>query len=183
MMKRVISAGLLGAVVLMAWTLIVNGVLRFQASIDMKQISAERQVYEVLKEHITDPGRYVCNPELTSDGRFPNEEPVFSVLYSGRGHESAGGLMFVGLAVFILAPMISAWMLSQMSERIKSSYARKLLFFVAIGLLFALFGDLMRFGIGSYPLKDVTAFAINHIVVWTLVGLVEAWRIQPQRSE
>jgi hypothetical protein len=180
--KKVIGAGLLGGVVLMVWMFVVNGVLGFQSRIDMKKIPAERQVYETLKEHIVDPGRYILNPGLSSDGRFPSKEPVFSVLYSGMGHESAGGLMLVGLAVFFLAPMIGAWMLSLTSERVKSSYTRKVLFFVAIGLLFALFSDLMSFGIGNYPIKDAVAHAVNHIIVWTLVGLVVAWRIRP-RSE
>lgn len=182
MMKRVIVAGVLGGVVLMVWTFVVNGVLGFQAGIDMKRIPAERQVYELLEEHIADPGRYIFNPEVTPEERFPDGQPVFSVLYSGMGHESAGGLMWVGLMVFLLAPMIGAWMLTQTSERVKSSYGRKVLFFVAIGLLLALFGDLPRFGIGGYPAKDAIAFAMNHIVVWTLVGLVVAWRIQPQKA-
>lgn len=182
-MKKVVSAGFLGAIVMMVWTLAANGIFRFQNRIDMKQIAAERQVYEVLKENIVDPGRYICNPELNSEGRFPNESPVFSIIYSGMGHGSAGSLMLVGLVVFLLTPMIGSWMLSQTSDRIKSSYARKLLFFAAIGLLFSLFGDLTRFGIGSYPLKDAIALAVNHIVSWTLVGLVVAWRIQPQRTD
>jgi len=71
MRKKVISAGLLGGVVLIAWTFVVNGILGFQARIEMKQIAAERVVYETLKEHIVDPGRYICNPELTAEGRFP----------------------------------------------------------------------------------------------------------------
>ena len=162
----------------MVWTFVVNGILRFQANIDMKRIPAEREVYELLKEHIADPGRYIFNPEVTPEGRFPDGQPVFSVLYGGTGHESAGGLMWVGLAVFLLSPMIGAWMLTQTSERVKSSYGRKVLFFVAIGLLLALFGDLTRFGIGSYPAKDAIAFAVNHVVAWTLVGLVVAWRIR-----
>jgi hypothetical protein len=183
MLKKVIVAGLLGGVVLIVWTFVVNGLLRFEAGINMKQIPAERQVYEMLKEHITEPGRYVCNPELTSEGRFPNEEPVFSVLYGGMGHESAGEHMLVGLVVFLLSPIIAAWMLSQTSARVMSGYCRKVLFFVAIGFLFAIFGDLTSFGIGGYPAKDVVLLAANDIVVWTLVGLVVAWRIKPGRAD
>ena len=181
MSKRVASAGILGGVVLIVWTFVVNGILGFQASIDMKRIAAERQVYETLREHIVDPGRYICNPEVTPEGRFPDGEPVFSVLYGGVGHESAGALMVVGLMVFLLAPIIAAWMLSQTSERVVASYPRKVLFFVAIGLLFALFIDLTNFGIGRYPINNAVILAMNHIVVWTLVGLVIAWRFKPER--
>lgn len=182
MLKKVVGAGLLGGVVLMVWTFVVNGIFGFQASVDMKPIPAERQVYEALRKHIVSPGRYICNPDVTAEGRFPSEEPVFSVLYGGMGHDSAGGLMVVGLVLFLLAPMIGAWMLLQTSDRFMASYPRKILFFVAIGLLFAVFGDLTNFGIGSYPVEDAIKLATNDIIAWTLVGLVVAWRIKPERT-
>jgi hypothetical protein len=122
--------------------------------------------------------RYIVNPELTPERRFPEGEPVFSVLYGGVGHEAAGGFMLVGLVVFFLAPIIAAWMLSQTSTRVLASFPRKVLFFVAIGALFVVFADMTDFGIGSYPARDAILFAINHIVVWTLVGLVVAWRVK-----
>jgi hypothetical protein len=180
MVKRVITAGVFGWVVLMAWTIIVNGIFGFQARIDMKRIPAERQVYETLREHIVEPGRYVFNPELTAERRFLEGEPVFSVMYGGVGHEAAGGEMLFGLVVFLLAPIIGAWMLSQTTGKVMGSYPRKVLFIFAIGLLVALFADLTNFGIGSYPAKDAILLAINHIIVWTLVGLVVAWRIKPE---
>jgi len=179
-MKRVVVAGVMGSVALIVWTFVVNGILGFQARIDMKQIPAEREVYETLKAHIVEPGRYVCNPGLTAERRFPEGEPVFSVLYGGVGHEAAGGLMLVGLGVFLLAPIVAAWMLSQASTRVLSSYPRKVLFFAGIGLLFALFTDLTSFGIGDYPVGDAILLASNHLIVWTLIGLVVAWRMQPE---
>jgi len=91
--------------------------------------------------------------------------------------------MRVGLVMFFIAPIIGAWMLSQTSTRVMSSYPRKVLFFVAIGLLFAIFTDLTNFGIGGYPVKDAIVLAINHIIVWTLVGLVAAWRIRAERTD
>jgi hypothetical protein len=181
-MRRVLTAGLLGGIVLIAWTFVVNGILGFQASVDMKPMPAERQVYEILREHIVEPGRYICNPEVTSKGLFPSEEPVFSVLYGGVGHEAAGGLMLVGLAVFFAAPMIGAWMLSQTSESVKSSYPRKVLFFVAIGLLFAAFSSLTNFGIGRYPFHDALLLAANQMITWALVGLVVARWIQIEKG-
>jgi len=166
----------------MVWTFVVNGIFRFQVSIEMKTITAERQVYETLKEHIVEPGRYACNPALTSDWRFPDGEPVFSVLYGGMGHESAGGLMLFGFVLFLLGPTIGAWMLSQTSERVMASYPRRVLFFTAIGLLFAVFSDLSDFGIGSYPLKDALILAIHDVLIWTFVGLVVAWRMKPEQA-
>lgn len=182
-MKNVIGAGLLGGVVLILWTFVANGVFGFQSRIDMRQLSAEAQVYETLKEHIRIPGRYTVNPQLTAEGRFPDGEPVFSVLYGGVGHEAAGSLMLLGLVLFLLTPVIGAWMLSQTSVRVLSSYGRKVLFFTAIGLLFAIYGDLTSYGIGNYPLNGALAFAAYHMVTWTLVGLAVAWRIRPRQAD
>ncbi|MFB0519210.1 MAG: hypothetical protein ACETWC_08015, partial [Acidobacteriota bacterium] len=161
------------------WTFLVNGIFRFKANMDMKQIPNERQVYEVLKENIVEPGRYACNPELTSERRLIEGEPVFSILYGGVGHEAAGSLMLFGLVVFLLAPMIATWLLSQTSEKILSSYLKKVLFFTGIGLLFAIFADLTNFGIGNYPLSDAFILAIHDIILWTVIGLVVAWRLKP----
>ncbi|MBM3790733.1 MAG: hypothetical protein FJW35_10355 [Acidobacteria bacterium] len=182
MSKKVIFAGVLGWVVLTAWAFVVDGLLGFRSSIEMKQTPAERLVYEVLREHIVDPGRYAINPEVTPERRYPGGEPVFSVLYGGVGHEAAGGLMLVGLFVGLAAAMIAAWLLSQASERILSSYPRKVLFFTAIGLLLALFADLMSMGIGDYPARDALLRAVYHIVEWTLVGLAAAAIIKPARK-
>jgi hypothetical protein len=181
-MKKVITAGLFGGVALMVWTFVVNGILRFQVNINMKTIPAERQVYETLKEHIVEPGRYACNPALTSDWRFPDGEPVFSVFYGGMGHEAAGSLMLVGLVLFFLGPTIGAWMLSQASESVLCSYPRKVLFFTAIGVLVAVFCDLSNFGIGGYPLKDALILAGHDVLIWTFAGLVVAWRMKPERG-
>ena len=75
-MKRVVIPGLLGGIVLVVWTFVVSGLLRFNSAIEMNQVPNERLVYEVLKEHVVEPGRYVCNPEVTATG-FPAGEPVY----------------------------------------------------------------------------------------------------------
>lgn len=182
MSKKVVFAGILGGIALMICTFVVNGIFRFNVNINMKEIAAERIVYETLKENIVEPGRYICNPQLTSEGRFPEGEPVFSILYGGMGHESSGSFMLIGLVVYILTPMIGAWMLSRTSMDFLKSYSKKVMFFIVIGLLIALFTDLMRYGIGDYPLGDVLLLAINHVLTWTVVGLVVGWRIKPEKS-
>ena len=88
MLKKVIIAGFLGGLTLMIWVFLINGIFGFRNRIDMKQVPNERQVYELLKHNIVEPGRYLCNPEMTSSNTFPDNEPVFSILYGGMGHES-----------------------------------------------------------------------------------------------
>jgi hypothetical protein len=88
--------------------------------------------------------------------------------------------MLFQFAIFLVTPMIAAWMLSLTSQQVLSNYPRKVLFFTGIGLLFALFCDLMKFGIGGYPLQDALLLAAHDIVLWTLVGMVVAWRLRPE---
>lgn len=180
MLRKAIVAGLLGGVVLLAWTFVLNGVFGFRKSIDMKPIPDERQVYQVLRASIVAPGRYIANPQPSASGTFPDEEPVFGIHYSGLGHGSAGEVMLSQLPVFFLAPVIGAWMLSLASRRVLASYPRKVLFFAAIGLLQAIYGELMSFGIDGYPLLDALVLAAYGIISWTLAGLVVAWRLQPE---
>ena len=182
MIKKIFIAGILGGITLMILTFLVNGLMRFNVSINMKQIGEEQQVYEILRETIVEPGRYVCNPQVTSAERYPEGEPVFSILYGGVGHEAAGSLMLIGLFIYILSPIIGAWLLSQTSDKVLNSYGKKVLFFAAIGLLIALFSDLTRYGIGDYPLGDALILGINHIITWTLVGLVIAWVMKPKET-
>ncbi|MBN2070138.1 MAG: hypothetical protein JW814_01675 [Candidatus Krumholzibacteriota bacterium] len=182
MIKRVIVSGLLGTLALIILTVLVNGIFGLKSRLDMRPIQNERLVYELLKEEITEPGRYICNPAGNPQTGFPPGEPVFSILYSGFGHEAAGRMMIFGLVLFLLAPMIAASMLSQASERVLSSYWRKVLFFVGIGLLFAVFGDMTRYGIGEYPLKEALTVAGYHILAWTLTGMAVAWRMRPEKD-
>jgi len=179
MLGRVIAPGLLGAVVLILWTFLLNGVFGFKSRMDMKAVPDERAVHEFLRAHIVEPGGYACNPALTSAGRFPDSDPVYSIRYSGLGHGAAGREMLVGLLGFIVAPVIGAWMLSGASEKVLASYPRKVLFFVALGVLVALVADLPRYGIGGYGMISTLLFMAYDLAAWTLVGLVVAWRMRP----
>ena len=181
MVKKVVVAGLLGGLVLIGWTFVVNGIFGFRFALDMNQVENERLVYEVLKHNITEPGRYIFNPEPTATG-FPPDEPVFSAMYGGVGHEAAGMLSLVQLAIGFIVPTIAAWMLSLTSRRVLSSYPRKVLFFAAIGLLFGLFAHLTNFGIGNYPLSSALILFFHEIALWVVMGLVVASQINPPES-
>ena len=179
MIKKVFIAGLTGWIVLVAWGFIVNGIIDVSSCFNENTVETERQVYQVLQEHVIEPGRYIVNPETTAEQRFPEGAPVFSILYGGVGHESAGNMMLAKLASGFLVVLIAAWMLSVTSDRVLASYPRKVMFFFAIGLLFALFTDIGSYGIGGYPSRDAAMIAVNHIAMWMAVGLVVAWRLKP----
>ena len=182
MFRRVILPGIAGGIVLIVWTMLVNGIFGFGSRINMKRIPDERIVYEVLKEQVTEPGRYVCNPEVIPERGFPENEPVFSVLYGGVGHEAAGRFMLLSLPIFFIAPIIVAWMLSVTSVRILSRYINKVLFIAAVGLFLALYVRLSDYGIGGYPAGDALLLALHDLVLWTVIGAVMGRMIRPARG-
>jgi hypothetical protein len=177
--KRVILAGLLGGVVLVVWFVIVDGFVGFKRGIEMNQLADERAVYAFLVEHVPEPGRYVCNPEISPDRGFPGDDPVFAVQYSGLGHADAGQEMLVGLVVMLLTPVVGAWLLSNASSRILSRYGSRLLFFSAIGVVFTLFGVMARFGLARYPLGDAVVLSVHDLLAWVVAGLVIARFVRP----
>ena len=179
MLKKVIIAGFLGGLTLMIWLFIVNGIFGFRNRLDMKQVPDERQVYEMLKRNIVEPGRYICNPELTPEGTFQQNVPVFGILYGGVGHEAAGMQLILEFILAILTATTGAWLLSLTSEKTITNYWRKVFFFTILGGLIAIYSSINNFGIGGYPVKDALILAIHTIIVWTVVGLVVAWRIKP----
>lgn len=181
MLRKVLIAGVLGAVVMTVWAFVVNGMFWFTKNIAMKEVPDERAVYEVLKKNIVAPGRYVCNPAIVPPGVFPLNEPVFGITYSGTGHETAGREQIRGLVIEFLSVLMAAWMLSVTSNQILSTYFRRVLFFTVIGLLFAVFSDLQKAGISAYPMHDALLWAAYDLATWMVVGLVVALVIKPAR--
>jgi hypothetical protein len=180
MQKKVIISGLVGAIVLLIWTFVVNGILGFNVRFNMKQVPNEREVYAMLKATISEPGRYLCNPALTPDGRYPESEPVFGIYYSGVGHEAAGVGMIFGLFEFLITPLLGAWMLSRTSDLYRSRSLNRVMFFIAIGLLLAITGDLHSFGIGGSPLNLALLFTARTLVTWAILGVVIAPFMRPK---
>jgi hypothetical protein len=176
--RKVIVSGVLGAVVLMLWTVLVNGVLGFRSRLDMKQVPDERRVYEVLKETVTAPGRYTCNPPPDAAGSFPGGQPVFGILYGGVGHEAAGRLALKDLVVALLVPLGAAWLLSLTSGRVLASFRRRVGFVAGIGALVALYSDLSHVGIAGYPTGDALLLAAHSVATWTVMGLAVAWKMR-----
>jgi hypothetical protein len=180
MLKNILLAGLLGGFILFSWSFVVNGIFGFNRRIALNRIPDEARVYEVLKESLPEPGRYVCNPPVRSALGFPSDEPVFSIYYSGIGHGSAGRLFLMRIVIAFVVPLIAAAMLSAASNRVLSSYGHKVAFFVALGLLFAVFRDLTSFGIDGYPLYEALLLCGYSVATWTVVGLATVWLVRPE---
>lgn len=179
MFRRVLLSGLCGGVVTILFMIVVNGLLGFQARIDMNRLTNEPEVYEVLKKNVTEAGRYAVNPQLTASGRFPDGEPVFSVMYGGVGHEAAGSQALVQLPIFFLLPLLASWLLAHADRDLLASYPRKLVFYATVGLMIAIASRLTHFGIGGYPAHDAVALALFELVTWIAAGVVMAAIVKP----
>ena len=175
MVKNVFWAGLLGALTMLAFSFVVNGMFGLNTRLNMKRLPGEREIYEVLKKEVTQPGHYICNPALTADGRFPDREPVFTIVNSGFTHGAASTYFLGDLGLPLAAAFIATWMLAMASPRVLASYARKTLFFVLIGFLFGLLTGIRS----DYPPADALLNAAYEIMLWTVTGLVVAWRLRP----
>lgn len=174
MARRVIMSGILGGIVMMLWAFVANAGFGLRPRVEMRRVSEEARLYQVLKETVSEPGGYVVNPALTSEGRFPEGEPVFAVRYGALGHGAAGWTMLWQLALWMAASAIAAWLSSRVTGRVR--------FFVVLGLLFAVFSELPRLDVAGYPLGSVLLLAANTLVAWTLAGLVIAWQMRPARA-
>lgn len=179
MLKKVMVAGLSGAVAMVLFQFLANGIFGFNSRLNMKKLDAERDVYAVLKKEVVKPGHYHINPALTAEGVFPPGEPVFEVVYSGFTHGAAGSSMLGGLAVMLLACLSAAGMLSMASRRVLASLPRKLLFFVLIGVLFGLLTGVQS----NYPPGDAILKTVYEIALWTVTGLAVSWQLRPGPDE
>lgn len=143
-------------------------------------------IHAQLKERITKPGTYVV-PSLSPEKRsalFPDylNEPIFAVIYKGYTHGSVPGFASVGILSFLLAPMVAAWRLSQVSERVLATYLRRVLFVSTLRPSIAVSADLMCSFTDDLPLASVAGKAVFSMITRVLIGLVLAWKIKPQSA-
>jgi hypothetical protein len=179
MKGRVLSAGLLGAVVMFLAAFVVNGMFGFTARLQLRPVPNEAAVHALLKETVVEPGGYMVNPAVVPGQGFPANEPVFSIHYAGFGHEAAGRLQLLRLVTVLVATTLAAWIVSMASARVLTSCARRFGFFVLLGLWLAVFSDLPRYDIGGHPWTSAVALALFDVGLWTLAGAVMAWRLWP----
>jgi hypothetical protein len=179
MKRTILFPAAAGAVALIVWTFLLNVLFGLEARFAMKPVPHEREVYDVLKSAVTEPGRYLCNPALTADGTFPDGEPVFGINHSGVGHESALVGEVVGILEFLIIPLIGAWLMSITSGQFRGRFVNRMGFFLIIGVVVAIAGDLHGFGIGGSPVSLALIFAARTTVTWMVLGLAIAATTRP----
>jgi len=186
MKKQIVVAGLLSAVVIFVWLTFSNAILPFKRHYTLLTFPDQMTVHRLLKERITEPGIYTC-PYFHSyyeAAQFEGygDEPIFTISYTGVTHNTVTGFLSFSILAIFIAPMIASWMLSVASPKILASYIRRTLFVMTLGIFLAIFGDWLRMLEENEPSGLIVFMMINHIITWTLAGLVIAWRIKPSRN-
>lgn len=179
MKKEIILSGLLGGITIFIWLMISFGTLRLSGDLP-NPIPNDKEFHTTLKEKITEPGIYYCpnsseeNKSLYAD--YGNE-PLYTVIYSGRTPNTFMGQLVFELFCIFITPMIVAWLLSVTSEKILSKYSMRVLFVAVLGLFLAVYGDVFS----EKPLDLILLTSLHSLITWGLAGLVIAWRITPAR--
>lgn len=185
MKKDVLVAGLLGGLVMLIWLTISNAIVPIKSDLIHNTIPFENQVelHGALKENITETGTYsVPYVGWDDESKFPDysNQPVYSITYSGFTHGSAGSLAdYIPFPVPFIVAFMVAWMLSASSPKIRKKYSRRVVFVAAIGIIIALFDDVLQMSFGPQPKDYLVFLAVNNVITWILTGLVIAWKIKP----
>ena len=181
MKKEILLSGLLGGIVVFVWFIISTELLRLNGDI-AKSISNDKEIHEILKEKITEPGIYFVpdHPDENQE-EYPDyeNEPIFSIIYGGRTPSTFIGQFIFELFCIFIAPMVAAWLLSVTSENILAKYSRRVLFVMVLGFFLAVFGEVFS----PKSLDKILLSSLNNMITWALVGLVIAWRIKPVMKE
>jgi len=115
--------------------------------------------------------------ELLADYR---SQPVYSIIYTGYTHgDGLDALTFAPVLIFFVVPVIAAWMLSLTTAGFRARFHRRAVFVALIGLVIALYDDILQIGFGPQDPDYLIFLAVNNVVTWLLVGLTVALRMKP----
>ncbi|GEM_PF-2711211 len=175
MKKEMLISGLLGGLVIILWILISSTIIPLSGD-QPEEFNDDKEIHAMLKERIPETGIYWLPSDKSQFSDY-EDEPLFFIYYPGTTPSNSLSPMAVEILLIFLAPMIAAWLLSRASMKVLAKYARRVVFVAVIGLLFAVYGDIFS----QKPLHHMLLSSISNLIVWILVGLVLAWRIDPKR--
>lgn len=174
MKKEILLSGFLGGLVIIVWIIISTTILPLGGDMP-EEIPGDKEIHSMLKKQIPESGIYWLPSDEDQFSDYKNE-PVFFIYHPGTTPSNWMTPMIIEILLILLSPMIAAWLLSKASMKILAKYGRRVLFVTVIGLLFAIYGDVYS----QKPLDHMLLSSISNVIVWTLVGLVLAWRIKPK---
>lgn len=173
---RIVSVSFLSAVVLFIWGAVTLVFIPWHNHV-MLGVKDERAVLDVLRTQAVETGVYSVPIDHNS---YTATSPFAMIMYRpngmGMGH---GGVMAVSFATYWLASLVAALLLPRNETW---SYARRVLFFVGLGVFTSLVAHVNNWTWMGYS-PGYTLVAIFDLVVgWLLAGLVLA-RLLPRGGQ
>ena len=187
-MKRILIAGILGAIVYFIWGMAAWMMLPIHEG-TLHGMLDEDRVTLALSEQNLASGVYVVpwtkkqedwsNPE--SDWWKKHESgPLYSIYYHTEGGTPMGkDVMLGGFIIDLLAATLAACLLSSAVSGCCNTYARRVGFVLGLGLFVALIGHANYWNWMHFPADYTVAFIVDVVVGWTLAGLVLAAIVRP----
>lgn len=187
-MKRVLIAGVLGAIVYYVWGMSVWMVFHLHDS-TLSHLPDESPITVAFREQNLETGVYAA-PGFESEDQWDSfverhrQGPIYSVYYTKEGSEPMGPkVMLGGLVIDLLAATLAACLLTSAASGCCRGYAARVGFVTGLGLFVGLVGHASYWNWMHFPLDYTIMFIVDVTIGWTLTGLVIAAIIKPQPAD
>ncbi|QEG38275.1 hypothetical protein [Roseimaritima ulvae] len=182
-MKRIVLAGLAGAVVYFVWQMLTWMLLPIHGP-TVGPLPDEAPVRDLLVEQKVETGVYIVpygseeammDPESEYMKRH-TDGPIFSIYYQQHGAQPmAMSVLAIGfLTDFLAASIVATLLCCAVGGCCCKSYLQRVGFVTAFGFFLALTGHVSYFNWMHFPADYTAMFVLDVIVGWLLAGLVIA---------
>jgi hypothetical protein len=183
-MKRILIAGLLGAVACFIWGFISWAVLPWHNA-TMPNLPNEDAVIEVMRSNVTATGVYQFpgHPATEAEGQAWMDKykrgPFGMLIYHANGTNPMSAQPFIGGFVlnFVIATL-AAYLLSLAVAKM-TAYSQRVIFVTLLGVFAALASHIMAWNWMYIPTAYSLVMSADAVINSLVAGLVIAWQIKP----
>ena len=185
-MKRILLAGLLGALVVFTWGILSWLVLPWH-DVTLHQLPIAEPMLDVMRTNLPSSGVYAFpgHPENGSSEEMAEwrekyqRGPVGLLFYSPQGKDPMSPVPYmIGFLLNFVTATLAAYLLSLTLAR-TVHYRQRVIFVARLGVFAALVSHIALWNWMFLPVAYTIVMALDLIVGWVLAGLVIAWRIKP----
>lgn len=185
-MKGWLLGGLLGGLVFyvflsLSWTVLPFHTMAFSSLPDSEPVLDALEANGLTTGLYTMPGMQEWEADPDRFARMHTEGPLVSFLvYYEEGRPPMSPTVFViGIVLTLLEGLLAAGLLMLAVDKLPG-YAQRVLFVAALGVFTALTGPVTLGNWMYFPAGYVGADVIDHVIGWTLAGLVMAVFVKPK---
>lgn len=195
MCKRIVLAGIVGALVLFIWNAIAWMALPLHTP-TIKEVPNEDAIRAVIRENVKQPGFYAVPGWGYGEGMTKEQQETAMKVQEQKYKEGPRGVMVLlptgadpymaktfatGFLLDVLACFVAAWLLSKALGGL-SSYGARVQFVAVLGLFAGIAVHLMYWNWWEFPTNYTIACLADAVIGWTLVGLAIAAIVKPQTT-